>query len=148
MNSEPLLFYFPAQSLSLCMTLGKASFSLLIKNACFRRSGILWKKLVPGLLSSFSNPSALSLWPMWKGEALLFYLFLKSNIVCRKVFTTPGSLRNHAKIHTGATSCPVCSRQLATVSSLNRHMKSEHRDALDALWSQLKGPLSTNASHC
>lgn len=52
----------------------------------------------------------------------------------RKVFTTPGSLRNHTKIHTGATSCPVCSRQLATVSSLNRHMKSEHRDALDALW--------------
>ena len=67
----------------------------------------------------------------------------------RKVFTTPGSLRNHTKIHTGATSCPVCSRQLATVSSLNRHMKSEHRDALDALWTAAdvnKGPLSNPVS--
>ena len=69
---------------------------------------------------------------------------LKSNIaLCQKVFTTPGSLRNHTKIHTGATSCPVCSRQLATVSSLNRHMKSEHKDAPYALWAATEGPLST-----
>ena len=48
--------------------------------------------------------------------------------VCGKVFTTPGSLRNHNKIHTGATGCQHCGKQLATVSSLNRHIKSEHRE--------------------
>ena len=98
----------------------------------FRRSLIFWKRLVPGYqLSPFCNPTTLSMWPMWKGEALLP---LAKVTLCYKVFTTPGSLRNHTKIHTGATSCPVCSRQLATVSSLNRHMKSEHREALDAIW--------------
>ena len=98
----------------------------------FRRSVIFWKRLVPGYqLSPFCNPTTLSMWPMWKGEALLP---LAKVTLCYKVFTTPGSLRNHTKIHTGATSCPVCSRHLATVSSLNRHMKSEHREALDAIW--------------
>jgi len=51
-------------------------------------------------------------------------------LVCGKVFTTPGSLRNHGKIHTGATNCLICGKQLATVSSLNRHMKTEHKDAV------------------
>ena len=51
-------------------------------------------------------------------------------LACGKVFTTPGSLRNHGKIHTGATNCIVCGKQLATVSSLNRHMKTEHKDAI------------------
>jgi len=51
-------------------------------------------------------------------------------LVCGKVFTTPGSLRNHGKIHTGATNCLVCGKQLATVSSLNRHMKTEHKDTI------------------
>ena len=98
----------------------------------FRRSLIFWKRLVPGYqLSPFCNPTTLSMWPMWKGEALLP---LAKVTLCYKVFTTPDSLRNHTKIHTGATSCPVCSRQLATVSTLNRHMKSEHREALDAIW--------------
>lgn len=45
---------------------------------------------------------------------------------CGKVFTTPGSLRNHNKVHAGVTHCRICNKQFATVSSLNRHMKKEH----------------------
>ena len=47
---------------------------------------------------------------------------------CGKVFTTPGSLRNHNKVHSGVTHCRYCQKQLATVSSLNRHIKKEHKD--------------------
>ena len=47
---------------------------------------------------------------------------------CGKVFTTPGSLRNHNKVHSGVTHCRICNKQLATVSSLNRHIKKEHSD--------------------
>ena len=46
---------------------------------------------------------------------------------CGKVFTTPGSLRNHHKVHSGVTHCRICGKQLATVSSLNRHIKKEHK---------------------
>ena len=48
--------------------------------------------------------------------------------LCGKVFSTPGSLRNHNKIHTGSTHCSLCGKKLATVSSLNRHLKTEHKD--------------------
>ena len=52
---------------------------------------------------------------------------------CGKVFTTPGSLRNHQKVHSGVTYCRFCNKQLATVSSLNRHIKKEHKNNVQQL---------------
>ena len=54
--------------------------------------------------------------------------------ICGKVFTTPGSLRNHDKIHTGATHCTICGKKLATISSLNRHVSHYHKDVNNIEW--------------
>ena len=86
-------------------------------------------------LYSVSSPSALSLWPIYITRwSFLYKRFTGVPTVCQMVFTTPGSLKSHSKIHTGATSCSRCSRRLATVGSLKRHMKSEHRNAYDTIW--------------
>ena len=45
--------------------------------------------------------------------SFLYKRFSGVPTVCQTVFTTPGSLRNHSKIHTGATSCSRCSHKLA-----------------------------------
>ena len=45
--------------------------------------------------------------------SFLYKRFTGVPTVCQLVFTTPGSLRNHSKIHTGATSCSRCSHKLA-----------------------------------
>jgi len=46
--------------------------------------------------------------------------------ICGKGFSNAGSWYNHKKFHSGQTVCVTCGKQFGTVSSLNRHLKTEH----------------------
>ena len=108
-------------------------------------AGLFWSDVLGGMgyfeRSSYLNTFPLSAIPQhlicdqymtrW---SFLYKRFTGVPTVCQMVFTTPGSLKSHSKIHTGATLCSRCSRKLATVGSLEGHMKSEHRNAYDTIW--------------